>query len=95
MGWQAGTRQTKSTSASICSEYDKAYGVIQGGCAKLVAYFLDILFMAVMHTLIHSAGADAYIGAKHQNTFEDNSIDKGKKIKNKKKLQILVHHWEL
>lgn len=55
------------------------YGVIQGGCAKLVAYFLDILFMAVMHTLIHSAGADAYIGAKHQNTFEDNSIDKGKK----------------
>lgn len=79
MGWQAGTRQTKSTSASIYSEYDKAYGVIQGGCAKLVAYFLDILFMAVMHTLIHSAGADAYIGAKHQNTFEDNSVDKGKK----------------
>lgn len=72
--------QTKLTVASICSGYDKAYALIQGACAKLSAYFLCFLCMVVVYTLILSAGADGYIGAKLQNTFEDNSMAKGKKI---------------
>jgi len=72
--------QTKLTVASICSGYNETYALNQGGCAKLTAYFLYFLRMAVVHMLIHSAGADTYIGAKLQNTFEDNSVDKGKKM---------------
>lgn len=73
--------ETKLTVTSICSRYDKAYALIQGDCAKLAAYFLCFLCMAVVHMLTHSAGADTYIGAKLQNTFEDNSMQKGKKKK--------------
>lgn len=79
--------QTKLTVASICSGYDEAYALIQGNCAKFAAYCLCFLCTAVVRMLIHSAAADTYIGAKLPNTFEGNSMDKGK-TKEKKSSNI-------
>lgn len=72
-------RQTKLTVAFICSGYNKAHALIQGDCAKLSAYSLWFLYMTVIHTLIHLAGADTKTGDKLQNTFDNNSMAKGKK----------------
>lgn len=70
--------QTKLTVASIYSEYDKAYALIQADCAKLLLISYASYAWQSCTRWFHSGRVDTYIGAKLQNTFEDNSMAKGK-----------------